>query len=136
MIVRLFLLLSFLFMPNCFAQAESNKQFECSWKAEWKNKKRNEERTYEISAKNGVRFGLDGDFLCTVTPVSSLSLDEEAETPSAYVDLNCKYPETDRGFATSLFVLSASGAFEQSRLFLLDYMGEIAHSITLTVKCE
>jgi hypothetical protein len=106
----------------------------CHWNLRWKQHKLGKVKNFPLARNKGVRFGLDGDFLCTASPVVKLN-QVKASVPTLSVDLNCKYPETERGVATGLAALEEVGTVDEAFLFLLDPVGEIAHSILITVSC-
>ena len=107
----------------------------CRWNVRWKQHKLGKVQNFPLTRDKGIRFGLDGDFLCTASPVAKLN-QVKASAPTLSVDLNCKYPETERGVATGLAALEEVGTVDEAVLFLLDPVGEIAHSIFITVSCS
>jgi hypothetical protein len=112
--------------------------FICEWSALWRNLQQKTERSYKIDSKEGIKFGQDGVFTCAVTPVKPLAPESRVSPLNKVksIDLNCKYPESDRGFATGLAAIEEAKTFEEVRLFLLDPSGEEEHIIKLQIRCH
>lgn len=100
---------------------------DCTFSVKWQDKVGKSERIYKVGV-NPVRFGLENDFDCVATSVGKLK-------EVLFVDINCSYSETDRGFATGIY-LAKDDVLESTRLYLLDAVGDLNHVITLQGRCN